>query len=231
MISTSKNRWKKAQYAESKAHRIPKNGKKIQMKPSRFLNRSFLLNSDFFSDKIILEIGCTPYAVIHTIEGVYMKVGIDPLANTFGSSYPRCAEHIQSRGEELPFKDESFDAIICMNTLDHTQNPYKVLKEIKRCLKRTGALLFSVNTFSIFKTIRKRLSIIDPPHPHHFSDSEISYVFQQLGFNINKHMYKREGFDYQIELIKLGAISSAVKGLISKIIFGLRESWYLCSRR
>ncbi|MDH5733499.1 MAG: class I SAM-dependent methyltransferase [Candidatus Bathyarchaeota archaeon] len=230
MISTSKNRWKKAQYAESEFYRIPK--KRIQAKPSLYLNRQFLLDCDFFNDKTILEIGCAIHSAVHTIEGAYEKVGIDPLANTFGPAYPRCAEHIQGRGEELPFKDETFDVIMCLNTLDHTQNPYKVLKEIRRCLKRTGTLLFYVNTFSTFKTIRKKLGIIDAPHPHHFSDSEVSYMFQRLGFDLNKHMYKKVGFDFQRikQQIRGRGVSSAVRELIA-IFFGLGQSWYMCLRR
>jgi SAM-dependent methyltransferase len=227
MIPTRKNRWKKAQHAERGYYHIPK--KRTQAKPSQFLNRRFSLNRDFFNDKTILEIGCTINGEVHAIEGAYEKVGIDPLADIFSSTYPHGAEHIQGRGEELPFKNETFHVIICLNTLDHTENPYKVLKEIKRCLKKTGTFLFYVNTFSIFKTIRKRLGIVDTPHPHHFSDSEVSYMFQQLGFSIDKHIYKRLGFDLIRKQTRCRFMNAAIRLLIA-IFLGLGQSWYMCSR-
>jgi len=42
--------------------------------------------------------------------------------------------------EELPFKDNSFDGVLCMNMLEHVKDPFKTAKEISRVLKPGGKL-------------------------------------------------------------------------------------------
>ena len=43
-------------------------------------------------------------------------------------------------GEELPFKDNSFDAILSLNVLEHVKDPFKASSEISRVLKNGGEL-------------------------------------------------------------------------------------------
>lgn len=43
--------------------------------------------------------------------------------------------------KNLPFEDESFDCVTCHNTLHHLANPLDVVKEIKRVVKKDGAIL------------------------------------------------------------------------------------------
>lgn len=43
--------------------------------------------------------------------------------------------------ERLPFKDASFDAVICMNVLEHVKDPFQVARELMRVLKPGGELL------------------------------------------------------------------------------------------
>lgn len=60
-------------------------------------------------------------------------------------------------GEELPFKDNTFDAVLSLAVLEHVRDPFKCAKEIIRVLKPGGELLFSA-------------SFMQPYHgyPHHY---------------------------------------------------------------
>jgi SAM-dependent methyltransferase len=46
-------------------------------------------------------------------------------------------------GNKLPFKDESFDVVICLETLEHADKPWLVAEEIQRVLKKSGVALVS----------------------------------------------------------------------------------------
>ena len=47
-------------------------------------------------------------------------------------------------GEELPFKDSSFDAVISIAVLEHVRNPFRCAEEIVRVLKPGGRLICCV---------------------------------------------------------------------------------------
>lgn len=44
---------------------------------------------------------------------------------------------------ELPFQDNTFDCIICLETLEHVKDPFKAVKEIHRVLKTNGEFIGS----------------------------------------------------------------------------------------
>jgi 2-polyprenyl-6-hydroxyphenyl methylase/3-demethylubiquinone-9 3-methyltransferase len=48
--------------------------------------------------------------------------------------------------QHLNFKNNSFDAVFCLEVLEHVQNPLRVLKEIKRIIRGGGYGIFLVPT-------------------------------------------------------------------------------------
>ena len=46
--------------------------------------------------------------------------------------------------EILPFENDSFDIIICLETLEHIINPKRVMKEFKRVVKKNGMIIVSI---------------------------------------------------------------------------------------
>lgn len=70
---------------------------------------------------------------------------------------PYYSTDILSVGEKLPFKDESFDAVISVAVLEHVKDPFLCAREISRVLKK-GGKLFSCIPF------------LQPYHgfPHHY---------------------------------------------------------------
>jgi SAM-dependent methyltransferase len=53
------------------------------------------------------------------------------------------AAFVAARGQALPFMDESFDAVLCMNALHHVPSYAAALREIHRVLKPGGRAVFS----------------------------------------------------------------------------------------
>ncbi len=57
---------------------------------------------------------------------------------------------LNSNGEFLPFKDNTFDIVCSFNVLEHTVNPERVLRESIRVLKRGGYLHFVIPNYGSF---------------------------------------------------------------------------------
>jgi SAM-dependent methyltransferase len=51
---------------------------------------------------------------------------------------------VRGIGEVLPFKDETFDRVVCMSSLDHFANPAAGMQEMARILKRDGELVIGI---------------------------------------------------------------------------------------
>ncbi|NDB60596.1 class I SAM-dependent methyltransferase [bacterium] len=89
---------------------------------------------------------------------------------------------IQADARCLPFSDESFDVIICLDVLEHIKEDYKVAAEINRLLTRNGHFLISV-----------------PQDPNLWSDHDVSvnhirrYAKENLDLNQKGRMFKLGG--------------------------------------
>jgi SAM-dependent methyltransferase len=51
--------------------------------------------------------------------------------------------HLADAGQPLPFQDETFDAIVCIDAINHLPNRLRVLAEWRRVLQPNGRLLFT----------------------------------------------------------------------------------------
>lgn len=58
---------------------------------------------------------------------------------------------IVSNSHNLPFDDETFDLVTCVETLEHDDNPFKTLDEIYRVLKTEGKVILSASGISFPK--------------------------------------------------------------------------------
>jgi SAM-dependent methyltransferase len=84
----------------------------------------------------ILDLGCgnSPYRKYLPTESSYIPYDIDR-ANK-GAQIIGSAIH-------LPFKDHSFDSVLCTQVLEHVDEPWTMMTEISRVLKARGRLVLS----------------------------------------------------------------------------------------
>lgn len=89
----------------------------------------------------VLDIGCgsQPYRQLFPVE---KYIGID----TANSGHDHGGEMIDLEydGQTLPLPDQSFDAVVCFEVLEHVFNPAKFLTEINRVLRPGGKVLITV---------------------------------------------------------------------------------------
>ncbi len=72
--------------------------------------------------------------------------------------------------------DQSYHTAICLEVLEHVQNPQKVLNEINRVLKPQGMLILSVPHLSRLHNV--------PNDYYRFTSYGISFLLEQAGFKV-----------------------------------------------
>lgn len=94
-------------------------------------------------------------------------------------------------GENLPFKDNSFEAIFCLEVLEHVDQPLLVLQEMKRVMKKDGYGVILVPTDnSLFHTIWFLWTLYYPvwrhAHVQSFRGNSLENLISQVGLKIKK---------------------------------------------
>lgn len=97
----------------------------------------------------VLEVGTGMVSPLEFSEGADVNItGIDPLVGAYQDTielHGRNVRYLEQSGEAIAFGDEAFDAVVCINVIDHTPNPAVMMQEIRRVLKPGGKLFFEVN--------------------------------------------------------------------------------------
>ena len=99
------------------------------------------------SEARVIEVGSGAHGLIFCFGGEH-RVGVDPLAADYCRLFPawqRGASTVAAVGESLPFRDRSFDVVLCDNVVDHAESPSRIVRELVRILTPGGLLYFTVN--------------------------------------------------------------------------------------
>jgi SAM-dependent methyltransferase len=102
--------------------------------------------------------------------------------------------------EQLPFDDESFDAVICIDSINHLYDRAAVLADWRRVLRRDGRLLFT-NAVTLTGLARREELIAR-------SSSMGDFVFAPAG--LDERLVREAGFaDVRVEDVSVNAASIA----------------------
>jgi len=117
-------------------------------------HNKFLEWLDLASGKILLDVGCGaggPALRIAAITGCSV-VGVDVHEHAVATAVSLAAQrgfaertkfHVANASGPLPFSDASFDAITCIDTINHLPDRQRIIAEWTRLLKQRGRLLFT----------------------------------------------------------------------------------------
>ncbi len=104
--------------------------------------------------ELILDVGCG-----RAIDGARLSekgaqvIGLEPSRVMLVRAKEYLTENnarvvlAQGIGENLPFKSQSFDKVMCKGALDHFLSPDKTMEEIARVLKPRGEMIVSIANF------------------------------------------------------------------------------------
>lgn len=175
--------------------------------------------------KRVLDIGCgagqemLPFIEKKNAFCVGIDIGeeLGKIGNEVAENF-RCKENLKfsrSKGEELPFADESFDVVLCRVALPYMHNK-KTIAEVARVLRSDGVFLLKTHApmfyFGMLPTRAKTLNPKQLAYPliclangiwHQLSGNQLNKgfwkgkeVFQTKGFlekEVAKHNMKIEG--------------------------------------
>lgn len=98
------------------------------------------------SDAAVLEIGCGPLCLAQHLPQ-QKKCFIDPLLDDFRRMYPGElpeGELLATTAERIDKPNNSFEVVVCINSLGYALNPELILNEIERLLTTDGKLILSM---------------------------------------------------------------------------------------
>ena len=116
-----------------------------------------------WTDKDVLDLGCAGgfMAEALAIKGARVT-GIDPASDAIKAAKSRATlvgqtiRYDVGIGEALPYEDEAFDAVVCVDVLEHVSDLTKVTAEIARVLRPGGMFLYD----TINRNLVSRLATI-----------------------------------------------------------------------
>jgi methionine biosynthesis protein MetW len=125
----------------------------------------------------------------------------------------------------LPYQDESFDAITCLEVLEHVLDPFNLLKDLHRVLRPKGQVLLTTPNIRYFRNLCKLIFEGKFPHTttdsfiwggghvHYFTRKDLVFLLQKAGFEKIEFHLNQEQFTRSWK-------RRLIHGLTGKSIFG-----------
>jgi 2-polyprenyl-6-hydroxyphenyl methylase/3-demethylubiquinone-9 3-methyltransferase len=121
----------------------------------------------------------------------------------------KSAQYIHASAYELPFLDQSFDAVCALDLLEHVEDPQKVIQEASRVLKKGGLFFFHTfnrNFFSWLLVI-KGVEWVVPNTPERMHVYPLFIKPKELTLmckNASIHVKEMHGLKPQLSLSTIG---------------------------
>ncbi len=176
---------------------------KITGKSNEMVHPKHLINYKiWFADKLnkkdfVLDVGCgNGFTLIRLKSKIAKAIGVDvnpdliKIANNLVQK--RKAKNlrfiIMNANKRLPFKNKTFDKVICIDVLEHLEKRNFAIKEIARVLKNNGTLfLVTDNPDTSWKKLQKSVGVFyyaDKDHKYEYTKSEIIGLLRRNQFDV-----------------------------------------------
>ena len=155
----------------------------IFLNPFYFIRRPLFLNIKELAPQLtgrLLDFGCgrKPYENLFKVQEY---IGVD-MEDT-GHEHKNSKIDVYYDGKNIPFPNDSFDAVFCSEVFEHVFNLDEIIAEINRVTKKNGRILITV--------------------PFSWNEHEVPYDFARYtSFGIT-HLLEKNGFEVT-ELRKSG---------------------------
>lgn len=140
----------------------------------------------------VLDLGCGTGVILKEISSINSDVelfGLDLSENMIAKATQRLgttANLSVGDAENLPYADNTFDLVCCVESFHHYPNPKKALSEINRVLKN-GGLFLLCDTWTrspIRQILNFFIRFSSDGDVHIYSENEISKLLKVTGFEM-----------------------------------------------
>lgn len=165
-------------------------------------------------EKRVLDVGCASGYSTSQIGRAVPKAkitGIDinpKLIVSARKRYPRFRFKLAD-GQNLPFRNNSFDTVVCTEVVEHLVSPQKGLREMNRVLAPGGKLILEVDTNSFlfrsiwfFWTRFSKGRTWQETHLHHFAILQLERLIRKAGFKIKRKVITHLGMAVTFLVLK-----------------------------
>lgn len=174
----------------------------------------------------LLDIGCGDGVVLQRAPAPSIAVGADLALAALVAARARAVEVVRAtfEGPYLPFRDESFDRVTCLDVIEHLFDPRDLLREVRRVLRPGGLLVLQTPNVRHYLHLY-RLAVkgegpktsgdpegIDGGHLHYFSARDVERLLRSAGF-AEIETRGTEGVRFLPQFRSLGILSLAWKAL------------------
>lgn len=170
-------------------------------------------------ERPVLDLGCGfgEFAGVFFNSQVEVGVDIDYREIEKAASGGKFKKTIVADARKLPFKDETFNTVISISTLEHIPNNAPVFKEVFRVLKPQGKFYFTVPTAKLYETlfIVRLLNF--------FGLTKASLFYFRIFNKVFKHVYLPPEETWLEITKKAGFKIEKIQGTLSKMNLTLFE--------
>lgn len=154
-----------------------------------------------------------------------LKAGASTVCVDLGLAYLRVAREkghhvVAADGEVLPFRDETFDVVICSGVLEHVLDPEAVVGEVERILAPEGRFFVLVPWEEDLEKYSAFEGTYEFTHLRSFNDDVVRNLFRRF------HVVQRRGVEPKVEKLPHRKILDSLPGFLSSFLSGLyRLAW------
>jgi len=159
---------------------------------NRLTVRKFETIAEFVAkNSKVLDIGCRDGILANFSPAEFFGIDLSLKALSLAKRWQSVAV---ADAHFLPFKDESFDACVMSEILEHLMDPQKTMDEVRRVLRNQGELIALVpndRTFLVARLVMGRLkeATRNRGHLHDLTPRRLRVLLEKCGFMITRIRY------------------------------------------
>ena len=166
-------------------------------------------------DQSILDLGCGEGITLERMRERMPKrniIGIDCMRENINICLRHGLPARIGNVYDLEMDDESIDAVLLMEVIEHLEKPHLALEQIRRILRPRGKVIIVFPNDRIFKiarvsTLKFREASYDPGHVKQWTHLEIENLLLQHGFSV----VHRKSIPFFLWPISLHGVTTARK--------------------